>query len=1060
MKTLFRLFSVISLCLLASCDDNEIPVIEVEPEKGVNTCIMSFTGSFDGYDGTTRAAGEYEWADGDKLYITFGGASGASGIAEYASADSLWLVTYSGTLVQGETTECSVRFFENAVHSNDSVMLDAHSVSYASTYAFYNYADDMIRMKGFLAPTTGRIHFVADTLHTFALSGIRYNTMYTLSGDSLQTSDSPLSLTMHAGDSTYVTDYIYALYADTASRKLELSNDSLCYSKIFPAAMLSPAVCGYIRLPLPDACNGWEVYANVGHGYVDLGLPSGLKWATCNVGATAPEEYGNYYAWGEIETKDDYSESTSLTNGMELGNISGNPQYDAATANWGGDWRVPTIAEFDELLNNCTRTWTTQNGVNGYLVTGPNGNSIFLPAAGCRGATSLYDVGSYGYYWSSSPDDTSCAYNLCFNSGDHNTNWSNRHLGFSVRPVYDEASVGNYTVSVSSDLNGVASIEGTTNTSVTASAGTNVTVVAIPNVGYRFSGWYVENNETALSTDATYTFTVSASVALVAKFEREENSYNGHEYVDLGLPSGLLWATGNVGATAPEEYGNYYAWGEVETKDDYSESTSLTYGMELGDISGNPTYDVARAKWGEDWRMPTNAEFDELLNNCTWEWTTQNEVNGYRVTGSNGNSIFLPAAGSRLGTSLYGGGSLGCYWSSTPYDTNNAYGLYFSSDNHHTSWLNRDGGQSVRPVKGEQPVVSAYASVDLGLPSGLKWATCNVGATAPEEYGNHYAWGEINTKNNYSASTSLTYGMELGDISGNPQYDAATANWGGNWRMPTSAEFEELLSNCTWSWTTRNGVNGYLVTGPNGNSIFLPAAGYRHGSSLGYAGSYGNYWSSTPNGTYNAYYLYFSSGIHYTNWYYRDNGRSVRPVKGEQPVVSAYASVDLGLPSGLKWATCNVGATAPEEYGNYYAWGEVNTKDDYSESTSLTYGLSLSDISGNPQYDAAAANWGGNWRMPTSAEFEELLSNCTWSWTTRNGVNGYLVTGSNGNSIFLPAAGYRSGTSLYNVGSDSYYWSSTPNGTGSAYLLYFSSGDHYRGWNWRYYGFSVRPVSE
>ena len=93
MKTLFRLFSVISLCLLASCDDNEIPVIEVEPEKGVNTCIMSFTGSFDGYDGTTRAAGEYEWADGDKLYITFGGASAASGIAEYASADSLWLVT-------------------------------------------------------------------------------------------------------------------------------------------------------------------------------------------------------------------------------------------------------------------------------------------------------------------------------------------------------------------------------------------------------------------------------------------------------------------------------------------------------------------------------------------------------------------------------------------------------------------------------------------------------------------------------------------------------------------------------------------------------------------------------------------------------------------------------------------------------------------------------------------------------------------------------------------------------------------------------------------------------
>ncbi len=178
---------------------------------------------------------------------------------------------------------------------------------------------------------------------------------------------------------------------------------------------------------------------------------------------------------------------------------------------------------------------------------------------------------------------------------------------------------------------------------------------------------------------------------------------DGYEYVDLGLPSGTKWATCNVGATSPEEYGGYYAWGETSTKSDYSESTSSTYGKEMSDIGGNARYDVARKQWGSTWRMPTKAEFQELIDNCTWKWTTQNGVNGMKVTNKkNGNSIFLPAAGDRFGTSLSSTGSAGYYWSSTPYESNvgGAYGLYFDDGSYDRNGGNsrRDYGRSVRPV--------------------------------------------------------------------------------------------------------------------------------------------------------------------------------------------------------------------------------------------------------------------------------------------------------------------------------------------------------------------------
>jgi len=190
---------------------------------------------------------------------------------------------------------------------------------------------------------------------------------------------------------------------------------------------------------------------------------------------------------------------------------------------------------------------------------------------------------------------------------------------------------------------------------------------------------------------------------------------------------------------------------------------------------------------------------------------------------------------------------------------------------------------------------NGHEYVNLGL--SVKWATCNVGASSPEEYGDYFAWGEVEPKSIYDFSTykycngsettltkynySSSYGtvdnkttLELSD-------DAARANWGGSWRMPTDAELTELREQCTWTWTSQNGVNGYKATSKsNGNSIFLPAAGYRGGSSSGGAGSNGSYWSSslgTGRPSY-AYGLLFYSDNVLRYYDFRYYGQSVRPV--------------------------------------------------------------------------------------------------------------------------------------------------------------------------------------
>ncbi len=847
---------------------------------------------------------------------------------------------------------------------------------------------------------------------------------------------------------------------------------------------------------------------------VDLGLS--VKWASFNLGASTPEGSGDYFSWGETAPKSSYSWSTYTYGQSKNGPFSeyvvdaayGTPDYktildledDAAHATWGDAWRMPSKEEVQELRSNCNWQWTTMNGVAGYKVTGKKSgytdNFIFLPAAGMISGSKVQNVGTEGDYWSSSlyTAESCSSWSPYFTAAEFSTGDCYRYFGLPVRAVYGEVMpVAEITLSSTSmdlligqtgqltaivlpdnatyrgliwtssdesvatvDVTGKVTAVSIGTVSITAhsadtkkSAVCEVTVLqkaesitldrtslemcvgdapviltatVFPNVYTMKSlSWSSENASIAtVDTFGKVTAVSSGSTKIYAMANDGSNVSatcsvrvwgnlslpDSVEAVDLGLPSGIKWATMDVGATEPAGFGCSFAWGETRPKSNYDESTykwcngnynKLTkYCAESSywDSSEpmdhktvlDPEDDAAHVNWGGSWRIPTYEEWRELLTYCTWR-------KDGKIIGPNGKSIIVPIRNGDFN-----------YWSSSLYTVNpfinddsyESICAYDVSYNYSGSWLLQCGrtfGIRVRPVFSEfipvesisldksflelnsgdalqltstispsnatakdinwvssdesvvlvdkkglvianadgYATITAYGSsgasadcmvtvkinlslpdsveaVDLGLPSGIKWATVNVGATKPEGFGYSFAWGETRPKSNYDKSTYkwcngnynkltkyCTYSSywDSSDPMDNktvldPEDDAAHVNWGGSWRMPTDAEWTELRTKCTWTWTTQNGVNGRLVTGPNGKSIFLPAAGYRDVTDLGNAGSSGDYWSSSlytgRSGSgnpvpYYAWSIYFRSDTVGRNYdLYRYRGQSVRPV--------------------------------------------------------------------------------------------------------------------------------------------------------------------------------------
>lgn len=344
------------------------------------------------------------------------------------------------------------------------------------------------------------------------------------------------------------------------------------------------------------------------------------------------------------------------------------------------------------------------------------------------------------------------------------------------------------------------------------------------------------------------------------------------EYVDLGLPSGNLWAKCNLGASSPEAYGDYYAWGEVEPKQEYTKSNHkwykegapsqgfTKYNNEDGKLTLEDEDDAVIQKIGNGWRTPTLADFRELTNQkyTTIEKTTLNGVAGYQITSKkNKKSIFIPCAGFKNSekpqTRFISDDEevAVCMTNLRRIDNMvyNAWTFAFQNDRIGRYGKRRPDGISIRPVKGPGVPVPNNC-VDLGLASGLLWAKCNLGTTEPTELGDYYAWGETSTKKKYYSDNYkhfkidggikvLKYNEKDGKTVLDLNDDAARANIGAGYRIPTKEDWEELLEDCKWEAVTTTlseiidpsqtkVIARWKVTGPSGNSIVLPmTSGFR-----------------------------------------------------------------------------------------------------------------------------------------------------------------------------------------------------------------------------------------
>lgn len=342
------------------------------------------------------------------------------------------------------------------------------------------------------------------------------------------------------------------------------------------------------------------------------------------------------------------------------------------------------------------------------------------------------------------------------------------------------------------------------------------------------------------------------------------------EYVDLGLPSGNLWAKCNLGASTPEAFGDYYAWGEVEPKQVYTNSNHkwykegapslgfTKYNNEDGKLSLEDEDDAVIQKLRNGWRTPTLADFRELTNQkyTTIEKTTLNGVAGYKITSKkNKKSIFIPFAGFKNDKpqtrEISSDQTVAvCMTNQRRIDNQvfNCWTFAFEEDRVRRYGKRRYDGISIRPVKGPGVPVPNDC-VDLGLASGLLWAKYNIGTTEPTQLGNYYAWGETSTKKKYYSDNYKYFIWKGDDLKRISKYneedgktvldledDAARANLGVGYRIPTKADWEELLEDCKWEAVTatlpieldpsqKKGIARWKVTGPNGNSIVLPMTG-------------------------------------------------------------------------------------------------------------------------------------------------------------------------------------------------------------------------------------------
>ena len=593
-----------------------------------------------------------------------------------------------------------------------------------------------------------------------------------------------------------------------------------------------------------------------------VAMGDGIYWATKNIGANNPQESGYYFAWGETETKASYSwdtykwgtaynELTKYNDDSSFGTVD-NPTYlylqaddDAARVNLGPGWLTPQKDDWQWLIDNCDWKWTDDyegTGTSGYVVTstisGYTTSSIFLPAAGFyMNATARQR--HLGYYWSANHGrmnpavgEEKCvpymAWYMSFTSSGHQVSSVDRIYGIPVRPIYREVAATGVFIS-------------STSLALDYGEEASLTAIVLPASA--------TNRNVIWSSSDPSIVSVTQEGALTA----------------VGI--------GTATVTVTTEDGGYTGSCSVTVTGISVESVSLDHTILT--IAKDATAQLTATV------LPENA------SNPSVTWSSSDET---IATVSEDGIVTGIKAGSATITVT-----------------------------------TEDGNKTTSCQVTVEMAINGHTFVEMG--DGLKWATMNVGATSETDYGDYFAWGE--TEPYYSSQDPLTWkegksagydwgayshmytGMASQDGINKYQYadgkteamwyyegefvgdgmtelertdDAASVNWGGTWRMPTDAEWTELRNTAKFTWSWDSTRKGYTVTskipGYVGNHIFLPAAGYRGGTSLGIAGSLGYFWSSslyTSSSDY-AWLVYFHSSNVYRYYLSRYYGLSVRPV--------------------------------------------------------------------------------------------------------------------------------------------------------------------------------------
>ena len=649
---------------------------------------------------------------------------------------------------------------------------------------------------------------------------------------------------------------------------------------------------------------------------VDLGLS--VLWSPYNLEVNVGNTKESLFGWGDpygtIKSTDlKFYPSLSPSNSIVA------TEYDIARALWKDKWRLPTSDEMKELIEKCEweAVFDESNTLEGFKIIGNEGRYIILPVTGKRLGSNVNDKTDLGSYWTGNlvNNDNSKASCLTIKYGNETIGKEFtselRCIGLAIRPVYGEYHYGISIVANATSITG-------TSASINAQYTGDIDQITEFGLYYAESEQMLEQNPqfitktaTELPSSNTFPFAVknlsyNTKYYYIAYAKTQEKEIRSNvqsfmtaskyhaEAVDLGLPSGLLWTSCNLGAENENESGKLFAWADPSEKS-YNQST-YTNAVEasIDDISSTK-YDIATMTLGNEWHMPNELDFEELRKECEWTYITTPFV-GWKVTGPNNNSILLPMCGNRQGDgTIVKDGTAAFYWTSINYSGLEAVYYTFSTSAKiagKTAHSNKYIGMNVRPVKGNSNVPksdeddknpSPYdnAAVDLGL--SVDWASYNIGATKATEAGNKYAWGETEIKDSYTPNNYKHYvagaylSLGLDDISGS-EYDPVHLLWGGDWQMPTNLQMMELFSECDWSWGKINGVDGFTITSKlNGNSIFLPVT----------EGNEGSYWSSTlytlsgPFYNNSAYYLDFSENYTPTGcqYYYRYIGKCIRPVK-------------------------------------------------------------------------------------------------------------------------------------------------------------------------------------